>query len=365
MLDTERFWADDAIAHRDNCFSPDAPQVALGLRMSDECVFAELGEEGEPWGYTPPERRLELNRRYNERAVAAVGRPLLSEELPPPQGSAFPATRQIGELFGGRYEFDGRTTWLKRGLFSEKELEKRLDFVDSVDLRSFVLPENWDSEKRRIYESFGLRPRPFRGVRGPVTLAMSVFGAEELIFLIYDAPELASRFSDSICRAILAYRELFAAESGDRRHGFSFSDDDCCLLTPEMYELFGYPVLKKVFSTASPDPDDERRQHSDSAMGHLLPILSRLELTSCNFGPTLSVAQIRAAMPRTRIDGQLAPFTLMRNDPAAIAAEVRRDCEQARPARGVNLTTAGSVNNGSSLASMRVVMETIQEYGRY
>ena len=55
-VDLEKFWADDELAHRDNCFSKDAPQVALGIRMSDECVFAELDEPGNPWGHTPRER---------------------------------------------------------------------------------------------------------------------------------------------------------------------------------------------------------------------------------------------------------------------------------------------------------------------
>ena len=44
-LDIEQFWKDDELAHEENCFSKKAPQVALGLRMSDECVFAELEEE--------------------------------------------------------------------------------------------------------------------------------------------------------------------------------------------------------------------------------------------------------------------------------------------------------------------------------
>ncbi len=78
-LDIEQFWKDEETNHKDNCFSPDAKQVACGIRMSEECVFAELGEEGEPWGYTPPERRMELNKRYNEKAIKIVGRPLLYE----------------------------------------------------------------------------------------------------------------------------------------------------------------------------------------------------------------------------------------------------------------------------------------------
>ena len=47
-LDIDQFWRDEENAHKDNCFSLDAKQVALGIRMSDECVFAELGEEGKP-----------------------------------------------------------------------------------------------------------------------------------------------------------------------------------------------------------------------------------------------------------------------------------------------------------------------------
>jgi uroporphyrinogen decarboxylase len=108
-----------------------------------------------------------------------------------------------------------------------------------------------------------------------------------------------------------------------------------------------------------------RYQHSDSAMAHLLPILGRLNLTGCNFGPTVLVDQIRKYMPKTRIDACLAPFTFMNNDQESIIKEVKRDCEMAREHRGLNLSTAGSINNGSLLTSMLTVMYAIQNYGRY
>ena len=62
-LDIEQFWKDEETAWEDNCFSKNTKQVALGIRMSEECVFAELGEEGQPWGYTDPMRRYDLNCR--------------------------------------------------------------------------------------------------------------------------------------------------------------------------------------------------------------------------------------------------------------------------------------------------------------
>ncbi len=367
-VDLEQFWKDDEISHEDNCFSPRAPQVALGIRMSEECVFAELGEEGNPWGYTPRERRMELNKRYNDKAEKIVGKRLLPEYVPPEE-ECFPPIREIGEVFGGQYIFNGQATWLKGSCSTPEELEAVLDRIDNMNLRDFILPQNWETEKRRIYEYYGKKPSTWRWVRGPVTLAMSIYGVENLIYLIYDNPQLAKRFSDTIADVILGYVKIMDAEAGytedNKPGGFGFADDFCCLLTPEMYRFFAYPILKKVFDYCSPNEGDVRYQHSDSAMGHLLPILSELNLTGCNFGPTLTVEEIRKHMPKTRIDGQLAPFTFMSNDEEAIIREVRRDCEMAKEHRGLNLSTAGSINNGSLLTSMRAVMHAIQKYGRY
>ena len=82
-LDIEQFWKDDELAHCENCFSKDAPQVALGIGMSNECVYAELGEEGHPWDPIDPVRQAELNKRYNDKAEKIVGRRLLPESFGP------------------------------------------------------------------------------------------------------------------------------------------------------------------------------------------------------------------------------------------------------------------------------------------
>jgi uroporphyrinogen decarboxylase len=367
-VDVEQFWKDDALAHQDNCFSKDAPQVALGIRMSGECVFAELGEAGDPWGHTPRERRIELNKRYNDKAEKIVGKRLLPESFPMPD-EVFPPFREIGEVFGGKYITNEHSTWLEGSCSTPQELEKVLDRVQKMNLREFIFPPNWESEKKRIFEQYGKKPDLWRHVRGPVTLTASIYGTENLIFLILDEPELAERFSKVISDVIFQYAAIFdqeaGYETGKAPSGFHFSDDNCCLLRPEMYELFGYPILKRIFEQWSPNPGDKRYQHSDSDMGHLLPVLGKLNLTGCNFGPTVLVDEIRKYIPRTRIDGCLSPLTFMNNDTEQIIREVKRDCEAAKEHRGLNLGTAGSINYGSLLSSMRTVMYVIQNYGRY
>ena len=138
------------------------------------------------------------------------------------------------------------------------------------------------------------------------------------------------------------------------------------MLNAELYEFFGYPVLKKVFERFSPEPQHERYQHSDSAMEPLLPVLGKLGFNGVNFGPTVTVDKIREHMPIARIDGCISPMTFMDDNRDGIIADVKRDCEMAQQyGRGVNITTAGSVNFGSTLAGMRAIMWAICEYGRY
>jgi uroporphyrinogen decarboxylase len=292
-VDLEKFWADDKIAHQDNCFCEKAPQVALHIRMSSECVFSELGEEGDFWGTIPRERSIELNRRYNDKAEKIVGMRLLNENIPM-EDEIFPYVKRIGEVFEGTYTSGYKTgEWLHGNVSTEEELEKLLNRVDKLDLREFMLPTNWESEKKRIYEKYGKKTQLLRGIRGPVTLAMSIYGESNLIYLYYDAPELYERFSQTIGRVILEMSKIMDLEAGyevgKAPAGFWFADDNCALLSPEMYEQFGYPILKQIFEYFSPGENDDRFQHSDSAMGHLLPILGKLNLTGCNFGPTVLV----------------------------------------------------------------------------
>jgi uroporphyrinogen decarboxylase len=313
--------------------------------------------------------RLRLNKAYNDRAEKIVGRRLLSEQ-PDDPSRRWPPNKELHDLFEARNVWRDRSWWLMASANNEDELAALLDRVEHrlTDVAGFILPANWESEKKRL-RMLGVEPPLYRWQRGPVTFATSVFGIENFIFLINDNPELAVRFRDLILRAMLAIGRVLDEEAGYTQRtsprGFGFADDNCAMLTADMYELFGHPVLKKVFETYSPGNGETRYQHSDSAMGHILPILGRLNLTGVNFGPTIRVSDIRRHLPHAIIDGQLAPFTYSRNEEENIVVEFLRDFEQARELRGLRFTTAGSINNGSRLTGMRLIMAAIQRHGRY
>ncbi len=369
-MDLPRFWADQDIAVRDP-FGKDIPQVPLNIFWGGEPVFDELGQVLDLWRWDHDEPwRLALCRAYNDKAEAIIGRRILNEQPSPPPDRQYPAILGLADLFEARNEWnaDSQSWWLHQSAHDEDELKALLDRVGKRDVRGFILPAGWDQARKRLVD-MGLKPPLYRSQRGPVTFATSVYGVENLIYLLLENPDLAARFRDTIQAKMLELARVLDEESGytpkTAPHGFTFADDNCYLLTPDMYEQFCFPILKAMFSRYAPEPGDWRFQHSDSPMGHLLPLLGRLDFTVLNLGPTLSVREIRQHCPRAVIHGQLAPFTFSRNDEERMVCEFLRDVEQGREHRGLLFSPAGSINNGSRLTGMRLLMAAAQRFGRY
>ena len=366
-VDLAQFWADQQIAEQ-NSFGTDIPQLPLGIMMSGECVFDELGIPEDYWRYEQDEEwRLLLNRQYNDISEQIVGRRLLTENAVDQQ-LQYPPIKNLADVFEAKNYWHTGSWWLAQSAHDENELIALLDRVDACDIRSFILPEGWAEEHVRL-QKLGVTAPYYGWQRGPVTFATSVFGVENLLYLILDNPSLAARFRDTILRVMLEIGQVMRSEAGDTgakaRYGFGFADDNCYLLSPEMYEFFALPILQTIFSTWAPNPGDQRFQHSDSAMGHLLPVLAPLNFTGVNFGPEVTVADIRHHMPATEIVGQLAPFTFSRNEEENMLVEFFRDFEMSSEKRGLRFATAGSINNGSRLSGMRLLMAAIQRLGRY
>lgn len=368
-VDLERFYADQEVAGKDP-FGSNIPQVANGVWLTGECVFDELGIPEDYWRYDHDEAwRVELNKAYNDKSEKIVGKRLLSEKKGDPEVQ-WPAVGTLADVFEAKNVWHDRSWWLMEAAEDEDQLKALLDRVERKlqNLREVILPPNWETEKKRLLAR-GAKAPLYRWQRGPVTFATSIYGPERFLMLVLDNPDLAVRLSQTILKTMLEIGRIQDEEAGytpaTAPHGFGFADDNCCLMTPDMYELFAYPVLKGMFDRYSPNPADWRYQHSDSAMGHLLPILSRLNFSAVNFGPTVLARDIRKHMPRTVIDGQLAPFTLSRNESPGIVLEFLRDHEMTRETRGLKFSTAGSINNGSRLTGMRLVMSAIQHFGRF
>ena len=368
-VDLERFWADDA-ASQGKPFSTDKPQVPLGIHMPPTVIWDELGlsapENAGVEVTNPYDVPLDLRKRYNDKAGRVIGRRVFPEDAPPPPDSKLPPVGGITDIFEAPRRTVAGTDWVMQAAQTPDELAALLDRVEKRDVRSAIVPDGWREEADRIRQTYGTEPRLGGGVRGPVTAAASIYGAERLVFLILDQPALARRFSELLADKIIEMTQVLYELSGtpDRR-GFGFADDNCMLLNCAMYGQFGQPILRKVFETFAPDEGDTRYQHSDSSMGHLMPLLRDVGVNGVNFGPEVPAADIRRVMPGAVIHGQLSPWTFARGTDEDVAAEVLRDIGADGGAGGIVIATAGSINPGSRLSGLRAIMSTIQMHGRY
>lgn len=360
-LDLEQFWRDNDVALR-SPFDARNSRTPMGIGMGVFAMFAELGIEQDM-------RRVEddpawangLIRQYNDIAERVVGRRLISERDEEPLDHQPPHVPGVGELCGCKRIWQDQSWWLLEAAHNVDELKTLLDRIDALDIEDAMFGGDFEKRSRDAFERTGRRPRFNMSLRGPVTLATSIFGVENLIYLLMDDPPLADRFRDTLSRVIMTYYTLCfdRTDPDHRRAGFAFYDDNCAMLTPEMYARFGQPLLQAVYDRFAPNPDDLRYQHSDSDMGHLLTLLAETGMNRVNFGPNVRFAQIRAAMPNAIVEGTLAPFTFLRNETDKIIAEVERDLDESRATRGLVVATAGSVNDGTRLTSLRTIMETI------
>ena len=171
-VDIDRFWADQKLAEADP-FGEDIPQVPMGIRMGGQCVFDELGVPEDAWRYHHDEAwRLGLNKAYNDKAEATVGLRLLSE-TPSDPSLEFPETGGLHDVFEAERQWHAQSWWLMQSAGDVAELEALLDRVEGKDVRRVILPDNWETERDRL-AALGLKPRLYRGQRGPVTFAASI-----------------------------------------------------------------------------------------------------------------------------------------------------------------------------------------------
>ena len=312
--------------------------------------------------FADPEYQAEMNRRCNDRCEPAIGRRPFSET--PPE----PGLLRIEEVMGSRKVLvEGGTPWLERGVESIEDMRRKLDEIErwsDKDLQEVMLSAGGRIAKRDR-ASDGSKPIATPGSRGPATMATSILGTMNTMYWIVDYPSDMDRFFEVLADVVVRYHGVIEQEAGVAYRGYYWLDDNCALYSPGLYERFCLPAMNRVMGAFAPDPEDYRFQHSDSAMGHLLPILSPLGFHAVNFGPTVPASEIRRAMQCAVIEGCVAPNTLRDKPLDAVVAEVKRDFAAVGADGGLVVTTCGSISAGTSLESIRGFMWAVQEFCRY
>jgi uroporphyrinogen decarboxylase len=361
-LDVHAFWRENAQCMAP--FSTDKPRVPLTLMLDLHFILGVTQIPSTVRYFEDLEYRLEVNKACNRCLEATLGKKFYPEETV----HRFKGDFEIA-MGTTRVITEGNTPWIVPcDIDGIDDVKRWIKWAARLDMHKAAIPDDWYEIKAGFEATTGktLLLNGF-GNTGPATLACNILGTTNVCVFMMDEPEVMRDFFTVLCDRFIAYHEVVCTENLGHvpREGFGINDDNCFLFPPAQYEMLCAPFVKRVFEAFAPEPQHRRRQHSDSAMGHLMGILSDLGVNEVNLGPTIHPIEIRKAMPRAVIHGQMPPFTLRDGAPQEIVDIVRRDIECVGGDGGLVESPAGVVPIGTPFENIRTYMWAVQEYGRY
>ncbi len=346
-MNVKQFWQENKKGNR----------VPLVLMFEEYFLFGVLPETDTKRYYIDLEYRHASEKEFNNLAEQEIGiRPFNENKLIYMKGA-------LEVRLGAKRVVDsGETAWIHPTVHSREELSEWIETYEKTDLRNNAVPETWANEGDLFTDKTGIPVTYLPSTTGPVTMAAAIVGTTELCMWCMDDPGLMKSFFTVLCQKQIEFIEgNQLRENGEIfRTGIGINDDSCCLFSPLMYEQFIAPYLEKLFSVFAPDPEGKRRQHSDSAMGHLMPILREFGVNEVNLGPSIHPAEIREAMPDAMIHGQMPPMTLRNGTEDEIRAVVQRDFDALGYDKFAE-STSGVMSAGTSWENIRLYMKAVED----
>lgn len=355
-LDLDAFWEEN---RRCSARGTQKPRCSVSFSPDDHWLFEFMNIPSTVRYYQDKPYRDALHREVNELTQKYVGQQFFDEDT-----WQFSPNR-IEYLFGCKPALlEGGTPWLTPATDDAKQFTALVDRAAATDLRSWTFPEEFLAEWEQRREQGRPLLRLGEGSRGPATIMTSVLHPETALLWMLDEPDLMRRFCEVLALKMVELNTVLREFSGNKQPGWWITDDNCALLSPRLYRAFCYPVLEKVLAAMAPG-DARRYQHSDSAMGHLLPMQYALGIREVNYGPTVDAALIREKMPDAVIHGHMPPFLLRNGSAEQIRQRVIDDFRKAGQTGLLVVTTAGSLAAGTGVGRMRWFMQVVQDHCRY
>lgn len=357
-FDVESFWEENEYCLKN---FDKKTRIPIFFWLDDHFLFEQIEIESTIKYYTDFQYRLECHKKANKELELFLGKKFYPEDTVEP-----PSPNRFEVLMGAKYVLtEGGTPWLISEVNDIEDVKKLIKNIEKIDMKKCALPEDF-VEKKEIYEKeTGKKIKLGNFSRGPATLASSILGTENLCIFMMEEEDVLSEFFDILVQKFIEYNKVLRETTQNNEFGYSIADDNCFLFPPKKYLKFCVPFLEKTFKEFAPLPEHLRYQHSDSNMKHLMTILNDLGINAVNFGPEIHPQEIRKAMPKAKIYGQMPPLLLRNGKPEEIIEIVKRDMHFLGEDGNFVECPAGSVPAGTPLENIKLYMWAVDKYCRY
>lgn len=269
-------------------------------------------------------------------------------------------------IYGGRVLYEDKATpVLSPAIQDPEEIDGLIDRIRSADPLECGLVPRYLEWRENIRAEFGVTLTYGDSLKGCATMLGQILGITNFLTWIMTDPEQIKKMVDCWYDTSIRYLEAMRSATGYTPKGrFSFASDLAGMLSPAVYDEFIKESEGKLYQRFAGGPDDKRYYHADYHMLHLLPSLKEIGVSEVNIDPYIDPAQILQVMPEAVVYGQIPPTDiLLYGTPEQVRDCVRRDIQQAGPSKKLIVSTAGSINPGTSFENLRAICEAVEEYG--
>lgn len=270
-------------------------------------------------------------------------------------------------IYGGKVNYESNATPTLRPVVNEPEdIDALVEKMNNVDVLEHGLVPKYLEWREKIKARYGVELKHGGGIKGCATTLGQICTITNFLTWIATDPEqihkLIKCWLDTSIRYVKAIRK--ATNYNEAKGGFSFASDVAGMISPQMYREFIMGAEKELYDIFSPAKGDRRYYHADSHMLHHLEAFQEMGVTAVNIDPYIDPTQILAKMPDVVIYGQVPPLKiLLYGTPEQVIEYVKRDIEQAGPGKHLVLTTAGSINPGTTFENLKAMCYAVEKYG--
>lgn len=358
------------------------PVTVLYSQLYHQDHFAEL--TGRPawqchaWWHMPPDEHVAILRQMVEQAPFEIIQPqwappradredaefLLVDGVPHRRsrrtGSSYPLTAVSG------HPYDSTANQTQR-VFDEADIVRQVLVTPAEELIATGVNDYLEATVNALGDEYFVLSG---GVTGTIWACHYHLGLTNLFMLMLDNPRLVERLSERILAQHIEHIRCLAAGGGDAIHvDESITTSD--MLSPEQYERFGLPhtieMVREIKSLGK-----KAILYYFGGVSDRLDMIADIGadglLVECSMkGYVNDISHIaRTIGDRVTLFGNIDPvWVIERGSDDVLAAEIRRQVEAGRTARGFVVCAGSPLTPGTALSRVRRFIELGREIGAY
>jgi len=199
--------------------------------------------------------------------------------------------------------------------------------------------------------------------RGPFQVASYMRGHTEFLVDLTVRPDIAQKLIDVCTETTIRWLKV-QLEVIDNPIGVYVPDDNASFLSPGLFEKFGLPAYKRIFSEFD---GLLKIYHNDADSTHILDLLAQCGFQVFNFSPAIDIGTAKQGIgQKVCLMGNVDPVDVMlRGTPEQVEEDCRKRIQIGGPGGGYILSLGGGPSMETPKENVEALVRAAKKYGRY